>query len=363
MKEALKLAALGRGTVSPNPMVGAVVVRKGAVVGRGYHRQAGEPHAEVFALEEAGRLSAGSTLYVTLEPCCHRGRTGPCTERIIDAGVSRVEAAVTDPFPAVSGRGIRTLRNAGIRVGVGNGGAEARALNEAYFFSIERGRPWVDLKMAATLDGKIADGLGVSKWITGARSRGAVHRLRWGADAILAGAGTIVADDPRLTARSGRRTREPLRVILDTGLRTVPSARILTDGDPALVRIASLRSAPRLRRTALESAGATVWTVGGSRAGGVSIEEVLKRLHGEGVRRLLVEGGGETAGSFLRMSLVERLHYFVAPRILGRGRDAFSGLGDLALDEALDMSIVKIRRHGEDIEFLLEPGGKQCSPD
>lgn len=362
MREALRLAERGRGTTSPNPMVGAVVVLGGRVIGRGWHRRAGEPHAEAIALEEAGEKARGAALYVTLEPCCHRGRTGPCTDRILEAGIVRVNAATIDPYPEVCGLGIDRLREAGVRVEVGEGEKEALRLNEAFFLALREGRPWVDLKMAATLDGKIADGLGVSQWISGEESRKVVHHLRWGTDAVIAGIGTVLVDDPLLTARRRGSTREPLRVLLDGDLRTPLSARTLREADAARVRIAAMESAPRSRKSALEERGATVWTFPAAPDGEVPLRAVLERLHGEGARRVLVEGGGVVAGSFLRERLVDRIHLFYAPKLLGRGKDLFPGLGDLALGQAMPMRIEKVRRRGADLEVVLEPERESCSP-
>jgi len=353
MNEALRLARKGRGTTSPNPMVGAVVVRSGRIVGRGYHRRAGGPHAEVFALEEAGPRARGADLYVTLEPCCHQGRTGPCTERIRAAGIARVQAAILDPAPQVNGRGVRILRRAGIPVAVGDGAAEASRLNEAYLLRVALRRPWVDLKMAATLDGKTADARGRSRWITGEEARLRVHELRWGTDAVLVGAGTVRADDPLLTARLGKRTREPLRVVLDGDLRLRVGARVLAAGDPSRVRIFAARGAPAAKRRALETRGAVVRTLPALASGRVSLLRVLRALAAEGVNRVLVEGGSTVAGGFLREGLVDRLHLFLAPKAIGRGKGLFESLGSIPLERALRFSIEETRRAGEDLEIRL----------
>lgn len=354
MALALRLAARGRGTTSPNPMVGAVVARGDRVVGRGYHRRAGGPHAEVFALDGAGGEARRATLFVTLEPCRHQGRTGPCTERIVEAGVSEVVVAMIDPFPEMAGRGVARLRRAGVRVRVGEGEGEARRLNEAYLFRLREGRPWVDLKLAATLDGKIADAAGRSRWITGERARRRVHDLRWGADGVLVGVETVLRDDPRLTARKGRGTRSPLRIVLDSALRTPPEAALFAGGEPGRTIVACRADAPAGRRRALESAGALLWTVPPLRGGGVSPAAVLRRLARSGVNRLLVEGGGAVAGSFLARGLVERMHYFVAPRLLGSGKDGVRIAPPRRLANAVPLRPAGVRRHGDDLEMILE---------
>jgi len=352
MREALRLALLGTGTTAPNPLVGAVVVRGGRVVGRGWHRRAGTAHAEVLALEEAGTRAKGATLYVTLEPCRHTGRTGPCTERIREAGVARVVAAIRDPFPKVAGRGFRELARYGIAVEIGDGAADALRLNEAYLLRVKSGRPWVDLKLATTLDGRIADARGVSRWITGEAARARGHELRRAADAVVVGVRTVLRDDPALTARAGGEVREPLRVVLDGRLRTPPSARLFSC-DPSRVRIASLRGAPEARRRRLERLGAGVWTLPASR-GGVSLTALLRALAAEGVNRVLVEGGGLVAGAFLRAGLVDRMHLFLAPIALGSGVEALGGLGALPLARAARLRVMEAVPAGEDLEIRLE---------
>ncbi len=352
MMEALRLARLGSGTTSPNPMVGAVVVRGDRIVGRGYHRKAGGPHAEIFALREAGARARGAHLFVTLEPCCHVGRTGPCTDRVLEAGIARVVAAIPDPFEKIAGRGLRLLRRAGVQVEVGDGAEEATRLNEAYLLRVREGRPWVDLKLAVTLDGKIADSRGRSRWITGELARKRGHHLRWGADAILVGGRTVRADDPKLTARLGKRVRQPLRVVLDPRLRTRADARIL-GGDPTRVRIAAAGDPAPAKRRRLERLGAVVWSFPAGRGERILLRPLLRKLASEGVNRLLVEGGGLTAGAFLRERLADRVHLFLAPRALGEGADAFAGLGALPLARAAGFRVDGVARVGEDLEIVL----------
>lgn len=357
MKEAIRLARRARGETSPNPMVGAVVTRRGRIVGTGWHRRAGGPHAEVFALDEAGPLAAGSTLHVTLEPCCHHGRTGPCTDRLIAAGIRRVFVASRDPNGPVNGKGIARLKRAGIEVIEGDGEAEARKLNEAYFLTIEKGRPWIDLKMAATADGAAADRSGSSRWITGEKARRRVHDLRWGADAVMAGVGTVLADDPRLTARKGARSREPIRVVLDGSLRTPPDSRLITAADPGRVRIVCRRSADRKREKVLVERGVTVWRLPARRRGGVSIEPLLRKLLHEGVNRVFVEGGPTVAGVFLSERFADRVHAFYAPLVLGGGLPLFDGAGEIPLSKAIRLVPERVRRWGDDLEWILRREG------
>ncbi len=353
MTEAIRLARKGRGRTAPNPMVGAVVVRGREIVGHGYHRAAGRAHAEIVALEAAGERARDAVLYVNLEPCCHYGRTGPCTDRIIRACVSRVIVSHRDPFPEVAGKGIRRLRRAGIAVELGDGKLAALRLNEAYLTRISKDRPWVDLKMASTLDGKIADRSGGSKWITGERARKEVHRIRSEADAILVGIGTVLADNPRLDVRSGGRTRERRRIILDRRLRTPVNARIITGGDPSFVTLICDRSVSARKINQLEQAGASVRPSPGWTKGRKNLTSLLKTLAGEGVTRLLVEGGGEVAGSFIESGFVDRLHFFIAPKAIGQGTDVFRGLPPRTLAKAVDFEIERVRQRDGDLYVTL----------
>ena len=329
-------------------MVGAVLVKGGRVVGEGYHRQVGGPHAEVWALREAGGAARGATLCVSLEPCCHQGRTPPCTDAIIEAGIARVVAACLDPNPQVNGAGIELLRAAGIAVEVGVMEAEARRLNEAYCKHITIGLPFVALKAAMSLDGKIATARGESKWITGERARAAAHRLRARHDAVMVGVGTALADDPQLTVRAAR-GRTPLRVVVDSRARTPPRARLLTADERPPV-IAVTRDAPEARVRRLERAGAQVWRVG-ARAGKVDVKRLMKRLGAEGVLSVLVEGGGTLAAAVLAAGLVDRVYFFVAPRLIG-GADALTpveGAGVSRLAQAWRIEGLQVRRVGEDL--------------
>ena len=348
MRRALRLAARGRGTTSPNPMVGAVVVKRGRVVGEGYHREAGGPHAEVYALRQAGAGAAGATVYIALEPCCHHGRTPPCTEALAAAGVSRVVAACLDPDPRVNGKGLRWLSRRGIHTEVGVLGAEARKLNEAYFKRVTIGLPFVSLKTAMSLDGKTATAAGESKWITGEKARAFGHRLRGNHDAVMVGIGTVLADDPELTVRlAGGRT--PLRVVIDSRARTPAGARLIgADEKPPL--IVTAREAPVARRRRLAEAGATVW-VARSRAGRIDLRSLLRRLAGHGVQSILLEGGGTLAAGALADGLVDRVYFFVAPKLIGgeRAPTPVDGPGVGRLASAAKLGALRTRRIGEDL--------------
>jgi diaminohydroxyphosphoribosylaminopyrimidine deaminase / 5-amino-6-(5-phosphoribosylamino)uracil reductase len=351
MAQALALAWRGTGRTSPNPPVGAVVVHQGRVVGAGYHRRAGGPHAEVVALRQAGRQARGATLYVTLEPCCHLNkRTPPCVPFIIASGIKRVVAATRDPNPQVSGRGLAALRRAKLKVTVGLGAQEAERLIEPYHRLITTSRPFVTLKVAATLDGKIATAKGESRWITDVKARKMVHDLRARSDAILVGVGTVLADDPSLTVQTGSpRGRAPLRVVLDPSLRLPVTAKVLTDGQAPTLIVTTTSGSPT-KRTTLEKEGAHV-VVLPARHGRVSWRGLLKELGRRGIASLLIEGGSEVNASALREGVVDRVLFFLAPKILG-GRDAISAVGGESpknLSEALPVKMTSVRLVGPDI--------------
>jgi len=359
LRLALALAARGAGQTSPNPMVGAVVVRGGRVVGRGYHTRAGAPHAEAVALAQAGRRARGAILYVNLEPCCHFGRTPPCVDTIIGAGVRRVVACMRDPDPRVRGRGFRALRAAGVRVRVGVLLREAGVLNAEFVRRLAAARPLVTLKAGMSLDGRIATRSGESKWITSSRARAAARDLRLAHDAVLVGVNTVVRDDPRLTARvggvgraTGMRRPGPVRVVLDARLRTPPRARLLNDGGPQAI-ILTLKAAPEARRRRLRGAGALVLDVPG-RDGQVSVGGALRELARRGITSVLVEGGSEVLGAMLDARMADRLALFVAGRVLG-GRGAlpvFGGRGVGRLRDAVRIRDMSVRPVGQD--FLVE---------
>ncbi len=377
MKMALALAEKGRGRTSPNPMVGAVVVKDGEVVGRGWHQKAGGPHAEVHAIDDAGERARGATLYVTLEPCNHTGRTPPCSEKILAAGIRRVVTAMDDPNPKVTGGGNGRLRAAGVAVTAGVCEAEARRQNEIFVKHITTGRPFVVVKCAATLDGRIATRTGDSKWVTGPEAREYVHALRSELDAILVGIGTVRADDPSLTARlSSGGGKDPIRVVLDTHLTLSPDRKMFHAGSTAPTLIATGPAPPAdrpealnkyKRREALEKAsGRAVLEKAGGRealekAGGriieapladgrVDLAALMDILGGMDIASLLVEGGAAVIGAFIRAGLADRLDLFFAPKLLGgEGIPICSGPGPARMAEAIGLSDVSIHRFGPDM--------------
>jgi diaminohydroxyphosphoribosylaminopyrimidine deaminase / 5-amino-6-(5-phosphoribosylamino)uracil reductase len=370
MRRALRLAARGR--TSPNPMVGAVVVRDGVIVGEGFHPKAGEPHAEVFALETAGDQADGAILYVTLEPCCHHGRTPPCAEAVIHSGVKRVVVAMEDPNPVVSGTGIKALHKAGIEVEVGLLEDKARRLNEGYVKRVTVGLPFVVWKAAMTLDGKIATRSGDSRWVTGEMARRAVHRLRSRSDAVMVGIGTVLADDPELTVRHAK-GMSPLRVVVDSEGRVPLDARVLNSEAPTIV--VTRRSAPEANLDRLWSAGVRVLGVRDVK-GRIDLGYLMGELAKMGINTVLLESGGELAASMIAGGLVDRGLLFIAPKIAG-GRDAktpVEGEGVELMDQALPVSRPAVRRFGDDLalEFCFPKtaetangghGDDVCLPD
>lgn len=330
MQLAVDLAELGEGDVNPNPLVGAVVVRDGRVVGRGYHRRFGGPHAEVFALDEAGDAARGATLYVTLEPCCHYGKTPPCTDRVLSAGIRRVVVATVDPNPAISGRGLATLRAAGIEVTEGVLAEAALRQTEIFRKFITTGLAFVHLKLAVSLDGRIATRTGDARWISSEASRVRAHRLRRRHAAILVGIGTVLRDDPRLDVRYVF-GRDPTPIVLDASGRLPPAAHLLGAGRSPIVAAAAV---PADRRAALERVGCHVWELP-SGDGGVDLPLLVRRVGEAGLDSILIEGGGETAASFLAAGLVDRVSFFVAPLLIG-GRDAVPALGGVGVDRVAD---------------------------
>jgi len=350
MKRALALAETARGLTSPNPLVGALVVRDGAVVGEAHHPRAGAAHAERLALAGAGEAARGATLYVTLEPCVHHGRTPPCVPAIVEAGVRRVVVAVGDPNPRVAGAGLEALRRAGISVSVGCLEEEARRLNRPFFTWIKEQRPFVTLKVAMTLDGKIAGWDRSSRWITGEAARREVHRLRSEADAIAVGVATVLADDPELTVRLETGwPREPYRVVVDSHGRTPTSARVFSAGSPERTLIAVTESVPPERLRALEARGAQVLRLP-SRDGRVDLGALMTELAGREVTALLLEGGGELNAGFLEAGLVDRVLVFVAPILLGgqRAPTPVEGAGR-GLKEAFRLARMTVRAVGDDL--------------
>lgn len=349
MREALRIARNAEGRTSPNPLVGAVIVRDGSIVAEGWHRKAGTPHAEVHALRMAGDLAKGATLYVTLEPCAHVGRTGPCAVAVRDAGIRRVVVAMSDPNPLVAGKGIQILRDAGVEVTVGVCEAEARQLNEVFLHWITTGQPFVVLKTAMTLDGKIATASGASKWITGEAARLRVHELRDRYDAILAGIGTALADDPSLTTRLPDRTgKNPVRIIVDSNARLPLTSNVVTDGQAQTI-VAVTEAAPEERVAALRAHGVDVLTCGtGSH---VDLVQLMQELGRREIASVLVEGGGTVNFSLLAAGLVDKVHAFVAPKIVG-GRTAktpVEGEGFAQLADSVQLTQLTAESVGGDV--------------
>jgi diaminohydroxyphosphoribosylaminopyrimidine deaminase / 5-amino-6-(5-phosphoribosylamino)uracil reductase len=350
MDRALRQAERGIGRTSPNPMVGAVLVKDERVVGEGAHLRAGGPHAEAAALDTAGPAARGATCYVTLEPCAHVGRTPPCADALVRAGVTRAVVAVGDPYREVDGRGLARLHEAGVAVTVGVREREARAQNRAFFCAVTEGRPHVTLKAAMTLDGKIAAADGASRWITGGAARLEAHRLRFASDAILVGIGTVLADDPQLTVRHPELpAKEPLRVVADSRLRMPPGARVLRSGDPARTVVVCVSPAPARPAAALRAQGVRILELPGD-AGRVDLRALLHALRLLDVITVLVEGGGELGGTLADAGLVDRVAFFVAPRLLG-GREAPGPVGGRGrpLKEALQLIDVATRRLDDDL--------------
>ncbi len=351
MRRALELAARGAGQVSPGPLVGCVVVSpEGEIVGEGFYVYEAVKHAETVALEQAGEKARGATAYVTLEPHAHHGRTPPCTEALIRAGVARVVAPVEDPNPLVSGRGFTALRAAGLEVETGLLAREAARLNEAYVHSTLTARPFVHLKLASSLDGKIATRANDSRWITGPESRARSHELRHQSDAILVGAGTITADDPLLTDRSNRARRKPLvRVVLDEKLCLRPESQLAQTAREFPVLVFTAEGADEDAAASLAARGVEVVR---DASGGRDLRGVLRQLYDREVRGVLVEGGAQVAGAFLDAGLVDKVSFFIAPLVIG-GRDAptaVGGTGAEKLADALHLQDVEVVSRGRDIE-------------
>lgn len=353
MRRALAIAARGRGRVEPNPMVGCVIVRGGRIVGEGWHRRFGGPHAEVFALRQAGANAKRADVFVTLEPCCHFGKTPPCTNALIAAGVRRVVAAIRDPFDQVAGKGLRSLRNAGIVTEGGLCAAEAENLAAPYLKHRRTGRPWVILKWAQSIDGKIADRDGKSQWISGEAARRLTHRWRGEVDAIIVGIETALRDDPRLTARTGRPKRIAARVVLDARLRLPHTSKLVRTAKQTPLIIAASRDATRRntsKRRRLASAGAEILTLP-ARAGRVDLAALLDELGRRKMLNVMVEGGGQVLGSFFDADLADECRIFVSPRLLG-GDAAASALPGRGTTLA-DLPDATVRKVGEDQLFIL----------
>lgn len=362
MEKALTLARKAEGRTAPNPPVGALIVRNEEVVGEGFHPEAGQPHAEVFALRQAGELARGADLYVTLEPCSHHGRTGPCADAVIAAGLRRVFVGTIDPNPQVAGRGIARLEEAGIEVTTGIQEKACRRLIAPFAKHVLSGVPYVILKAAVTLDGRTATAHGDSKWITNEQSREYVHRLRDKVDAIMVGAGTALADNPRLTTRLPEGGRDPLRIVVDSTLRLDEQADLFHLHSQASTLVATTGAAPVDKAQRLRQLGAEVLVLPAAE-GRVDLGALMKELGARGVQSLLLEGGARLNQAALEAGLVDRVMVFVAPKLLGGGDGLgiFDGPGPALMAEAIRIEEMTVRRFGDDV--LLEGEVQRCSPD
>jgi diaminohydroxyphosphoribosylaminopyrimidine deaminase/5-amino-6-(5-phosphoribosylamino)uracil reductase len=351
MRAALALARRGLGTVWPNPAVGCVIVDRGRIVGRGWTQPGGRPHGETEALGRAGEAARGATAYVSLEPCCHWGRTPPCTDALIAAGIRRVVVALEDPDPRVAGAGVRQLDAAGLEVETGLCEAEAAEINAGFFCRLRNRRPLVTLKLATSLDGRIATGSGESQWITGPPARERAHALRAAHDAIMVGTGTVLADDPQLTCRlPGLAHRSPVRVVVDRHLRIPLTARLISDARAVPTWVLTLPAADAARRQAFLCAGATVIDIDPGSDGNGSLAAALAALGERGITRLLVEGGGHLAAAFARAGLIDRLVWVHAPMLIGgEGIPAIAEIGLKALSEAPSFTRLSTETVGDDV--------------
>jgi diaminohydroxyphosphoribosylaminopyrimidine deaminase/5-amino-6-(5-phosphoribosylamino)uracil reductase len=360
MHMALELAAQGRGLTSPNPMVGAVVVKDQAVVGQGYHPAAGGPHAEVYAIDAAGERARGGTLYVNLEPCNHTGRTPPCTRKILQAGIRRVVIGMRDPNPGVAGGGAAFLERHGIEVCVGVCAPEAEVLNEVFVKYIQTGRPFVIAKCAATLDGRIATRTGDSRWVTGEAARAFVHELRQSVDAVMVGVDTIVADDPQLTTRrAAGLSRDPVRIVLDTHARIPPSARVIRHASKADTLVVTGPGVNAGAKRRLLGPGVTFMETATQR-GRIDLDGLLSQLGGRGITSVLIEGGSRVLASAFRGGIVDKACFFIAPLITGGddGVPVCRGEGVDRMQDCIRLTRISSRRFGDDV--LIE-GYVACS--
>jgi diaminohydroxyphosphoribosylaminopyrimidine deaminase/5-amino-6-(5-phosphoribosylamino)uracil reductase len=345
---ACRLARKAAGRTSPNPMVGAVLVRGGKIIATGFHKIAGADHAEIVALERAGAKAKGSTLYINLEPCSHYGRTPPCSRALIRAGIKEVVAGIKDPNPLVGGKGFRKLKRAGIKVRVGLLEQECRTLNEAFIKYITRRLPFVTLKLAASLDGKIATVTGDARWISSEDSRRMVHELRNEVDAVVTGVSTVLADDPLLTCRIPH-GRNPWRVILDSDLRIPLSAKLLRQPDSERSIIVTSERSSHQKARAIESLGAQVWRIKKLRQGRLPWTAILRRLAAKGVLSVMIEGGATTSAWALRERAVDKILFFYAPMILGGdGRVMIDALGVKRVKQAIPVQGMRVRQSGTD---------------
>jgi len=362
MQRALQLAREALGRTAPNPTVGAVIVRDGQIVGEGFHPRAGEPHAEIFALRQAGERARGADIYVTLEPCAHQGRTGPCADALIAAGIKGVFAAIVDPNPQVAGRGLQRLQAAGITVELGLCAAEAQKLIAPFAWHIRHQTPYTLYKAAMTFDGQLATASGDSRWVSSPPSRERVHQLRDQVDAIMVGIETVLADDPQLTTRLPEGGRDPLRIVVDSRLRIPLDSRVVNLNSKAKTLIATTDQADTDKISALQAAGCEVLVLPAD-AGRVSLTELWRQLGARGVQFLLLEGGRTLAAEVLRHRLLNAIQLYLAPKLVGgQGRAGlFAGQGCELMAEALELGPLEVERVGEDL--LLTAEVKACLPD
>lgn len=356
MQLALDLAGTAKGYTNPNPIVGAVLVKDGVIVGTGLHRKAGEPHAEVHAFNMAGEHAKGATLYVTLEPCSHYGKTPPCANLVVQSEVSRVVVAMMDPNPAVAGRGIQMIKDAGIEVEVGLLEEKARKLNERFIHNMLTNRPYVISKFAMTLDGKIATHTGDSKWITSNEARLQVHELRNEVDAILVGIGTVLADDPSLTTRLPEgRGKNPVRIILDSGLRIPLEVNVLNTKEAPTI-IVTKRNVDQQKIPILEEKGVSFIFVSENETG-IDLNELLDELYKRGITDVLVEGGAEVNSSFLNAGLINKYYIYIAPKIIGgrNSKSPFTGEDKEKMGEAIELKYDTVQQIGEDLCIIAYP--------
>jgi diaminohydroxyphosphoribosylaminopyrimidine deaminase / 5-amino-6-(5-phosphoribosylamino)uracil reductase len=353
MALAINLASATEGQTSPNPKVGAVLVKDGRIIGMGAHLKAGEPHAEVHAIKMAGEKAVGATLYVTLEPCSHFGKTPPCSNLVIESGIKKVFVASIDPNPLVGGAGVKKMLDAGIEVEVGLMEKEAKALNKVFFHYISTGLPYVTLKSATSLDGKIATVTGESKWITGEEARKDVHHFRHVNDAILVGVNTVIKDNPSLTTRLDSGGKNPIRVILDTTLRTPLDSKIVNDQAAETIIVTGADVEPERGRRFLEQ-GIEIIKLETAKIG---ILDMLKKLGDRGITSLYVEGGAEVHGSFLKEKAFQQVVTYIAPKLLG-GKNAgaaYGGEGIARLEDTVSLEITDVKQIGKDIRIIAEP--------
>ncbi|OQX84879.1 riboflavin biosynthesis protein RibD [candidate division KSB1 bacterium 4484_87] len=347
IRETLKLARKGKGKVQPNPLVGSIIVKNGEIIGKGYHACFGKEHAEVAALRNAGENARDATLYVNLEPCCHHGKTPPCTDAIIRAGIKRVVVGMVDPNPLVNMQGIETLRRAGIEVTYGVEQQACENLNRVFVKYIQRKLPYVTLKIAQTLDGRIATSTGHSQWITSEPARKLAHKLRAINDAIIVGIGTVLADDPQLTVRMAR-GKNPIRIVIDSRLRMPLNCKILNDSQTHQTIVATIsEETPKIE--AIKSTGAHVWQFQPDTDGKVPLGALLKKIAQAHMSSVLIEGGAELATSFLKLQLVDHIFVALAPKILGQGKEAIGDLNIASVDESLQLTNWKLKKLGPDI--------------